>query len=138
MRCLDLFSGSGALGFEAASRGAARVVMVEKNRQVAEVLRSNLQLLGANTIDVQCMDALHYMKGRQERFDVVFLDPPYDSGLLRDVLPGMSELLTPQGVVYLEARDWPELEGWEVLREGKAGLVHYALICRPGSKEETS
>jgi 16S rRNA (guanine966-N2)-methyltransferase len=127
--CLDLFAGSGAMGFEAASRGAARVVLVEKTRLVAEALKANRQVLGASALEVLCMDALHFLKGCSERFDVVFLDPPYDSDLLQMVLPRLSDLLAPGGVAYVEARNWPDLEGWEQLRQGKAGLVHYGLIA---------
>jgi len=129
--CLDLFAGSGALGFEAASREAARVVMVEKSRKVAECLKENRQLLQAKAIDVLSADAVSYLKTCQERFDVIFLDPPYDSDLLAQVMPLVARLLTADGLLYFEARRWPELDaGWQVEKQGKAGLVHYALARR--------
>ncbi|BBF87935.1 ribosomal RNA small subunit methyltransferase D [Aquitalea magnusonii] len=134
-RCLDLFAGSGALGFEAASREASRVVMVEKSRKVVESLKANRQLLSAMHIDVVAMDALHYVKSCREQFDVIFLDPPYDSTLLQQVLPVLAELLTAEGVVYFEARHWPEsLAGWDVIKQDKAASVHYALV-RPLQQE---
>lgn len=129
--CLDLFAGSGALGFEAASREARRVVMVEKSRAVAESLKANRLLLSAAAIDVVPLDALAYLKACRERFDVVFVDPPFDSDLLTQVLPVLAPLLSEDGVVYVEARRWPEaLAGWEVLKQAKAGQVHYGLLRR--------
>ncbi|UTH75433.1 16S rRNA (guanine(966)-N(2))-methyltransferase RsmD [Chromobacterium sp. IIBBL 290-4] len=129
--CLDLFAGSGALGFEAASRGARRVVMVEKSRKVYESLRDNRQLLSAAAIDVVNGDALLYLKNGRERFDVIFLDPPYDSDLLAQALPLLAGLLADDGVVYMEARQWPEAlpDGWDCVRQDKAGTVHYGLLA---------
>ncbi|BEV72388.1 MULTISPECIES: 16S rRNA (guanine(966)-N(2))-methyltransferase RsmD [unclassified Paludibacterium] len=129
-KCLDLFSGSGAMGFEAASRGASSVVMVEKSKAVAASLQSNRQLLAAGNVDVQCTDALQYLRHSREVFDVVFVDPPYDSDLLQQVLPMLPGLLAPEAVVYLESRQWPALAGWTELRRGKAGTVCYGLIAR--------
>ncbi|MBV8049103.1 MAG: 16S rRNA (guanine(966)-N(2))-methyltransferase RsmD [Paludibacterium sp.] len=129
-RCLDLFAGSGAMGFEAASRGAGRVVMVEKGRAVAEALQANRQLLAATQVDVLCTDALHFLRAARETFDVVFVDPPYDSDLLSEVLPLLAPVLAADAVVYLESRTWPALPGWEVSRRGKAGVVCYGLIAR--------
>ena len=129
--CLDLFAGSGALGFEAASREARRVVMVEKSRVVAESLKANRQLLSAKAIDVAPQEALAYLKACRERFDVVFVDPPFDSDLLEQVLPLLPPMLSEDGLVYVEARRWPEaLPGWEVLKQAKAGQVHYGLLRR--------
>ncbi|TDR80316.1 16S rRNA (guanine(966)-N(2))-methyltransferase RsmD [Paludibacterium purpuratum] len=129
-RCLDLFAGSGAMGFEAASRGASRVVMVEKGRAVAEVLRANREMLSAANVEVVCADALQYLRSTRESFDVVFLDPPYDSDLLSTVLPMLAPVLAPQAVVYLENKVWPALDGWETLRNGKASSVCFGLVAR--------
>ncbi|OBU87662.1 16S rRNA (guanine(966)-N(2))-methyltransferase RsmD [Chromobacterium subtsugae] len=130
--CLDLFAGSGALGFEAASRSARRVVMVEKSRKAHESLQANRQLLQAGALDVQCGDALLYLKNSREQFDVIFLDPPYDSDLLEQALPLLLPRLAEEGMVYLEARLWPEQlpEGLELVRRDKAGLVQYGLLRR--------
>ncbi|WP_249605094.1 16S rRNA (guanine(966)-N(2))-methyltransferase RsmD [Chromobacterium sp. IRSSSOUMB001] len=129
--CLDLFAGSGALGFEAASREARRVVMVEKSRTVAESLKANRLLLSAASIDVAQFDALAYLKVCRERFDVVFVDPPFDSDLLAQVLPMLAQVMSEDGLAYIESRRWPEeLPGWEVLKRAKAGQVHYGLLRR--------
>ncbi|WP_189532135.1 16S rRNA (guanine(966)-N(2))-methyltransferase RsmD [Paludibacterium paludis] len=136
-RCLDLFAGSGALGFEAASRRARQVVMVEKSRKVADSLRQNKALLGAASIDVVGMDALMYLKTVHQAFDVIFLDPPYGSDLLIQVLPLLGGLLSEDGVIYFEARQWPGLEGFELLRRDKAGAVHYGLARRARASAET-
>ncbi|PXX49833.1 MULTISPECIES: 16S rRNA (guanine(966)-N(2))-methyltransferase RsmD [Aquitalea] len=134
-RCLDLFAGSGALGFEAASREAARVVMVEKSRKVAESLKANRQLLAAHAIEVVPMDALHYLKSCREQFDIIFVDPPYDSSLLLQTLPMLQAVLAVDGVLYFEARHWPDsLPGWQIIKQDKAGMVHYAL-ARPATEE---
>ncbi|MGL4604421.1 MAG: 16S rRNA (guanine(966)-N(2))-methyltransferase RsmD [Iodobacter sp.] len=126
--CLDLFSGSGALGFEAASRNAKRVVMIERAKNVAASLKSNQTLLGADNIEVIWGDALRFLDSTAERFDVVFLDPPFDSDLLAQVLPKLARVLNPDAVIYAETANWPERDGWDIVKEGKAGLVKYALL----------
>ncbi|GAB3268342.1 RsmD family RNA methyltransferase [Chitinimonas naiadis] len=127
--CLDLFAGSGALGFEAASRGAARVVMIEQARPALTALRDNSQLLGARSVEVIQADALSWMARCQEQFDVVFLDPPFSTDLLPKVLTALRPLLKPEARVYFETANWPALEDWELLREGKAGVVFYGLLA---------
>lgn len=130
--CLDLFAGSGVLGFEAASRAARRVVMVEKSRKVHEALQANRRLLQAGAIDVVAGDALLYLKNSRESFDVIFLDPPYDSDLLQQALPLALARLSEEGVLYVEARQWPDAlpDGVETLRRDKAGMVQYGLLGR--------
>ncbi|TCP15289.1 16S rRNA (guanine(966)-N(2))-methyltransferase RsmD [Crenobacter luteus] len=129
--CLDLFAGSGALGFEAASREARRVVLVEKSRPVVAALRANQRLLGASEIEVVEADAQTYIRHCRERFDLILLDPPFDSELLAEVLPRVRALLADGGQLYCEARRLPPLEGWDVVREARAGQVHCVLL-RPG------
>ena len=131
--CLDLFAGSGALGFEALSRGAARVVMVERSRRVCEALRRNAALLGAKNLQVHCTDALEFATvaatDAAARFDVVFLDPPYRSALLEPALPLVVPLLRPAARVYVEgAAAFVLPGGWRMLRQGRAGQVHYTLV----------
>jgi 16S rRNA (guanine966-N2)-methyltransferase len=131
--CLDLFAGSGALGFEALSRGAASVVMVEKNRRVCEALRRNALLLGAINLQFHCADALEFAVAAAAdaaaRFDVVFLDPPFRSSLLEQALPRVAPLLRPGARVYLEsATSFAQTGAWRVLRHGRAGQVHYTLV----------
>ena len=132
--CLDLFAGSGALGFEALSRGAASVVMVEKSRSVCAALRRNAELLGAKNLQLHCADALEFATAAAAdaaaRFDVVFLDPPFASGLLAQTLPLAVPLLRPGARVYVEsAAAFAPGGGWQVLRQGRAGQVHYTLVA---------
>jgi 16S rRNA (guanine(966)-N(2))-methyltransferase RsmD len=137
-RCLDLFAGSGGLGFEAASRGAARVVMVERNARAAAQLRANQAHLAARNIDVAEADALRLAAGLAPgSFDVVFLDPPFgDTALLVRALEVAAPLVAPDGWLYVESGERldpaarPELAGWSVVREGKAGAVYYHLLQR--------
>jgi len=132
LRCLDLFAGSGALGFEAASRGARRVVMVEKAKAPLMALKANRQELGANEIDVVAMDSMMYLKNCREQFDLILLDPPFDADLLPVLLPKIRPFLAENGALYIEGRTLPELADWQVERQGKAGVVHYALLrARP-------
>ena len=132
-RCLDLFAGSGALGFEALSRGAASVVMVEKSRRACEALRRNAGLLAAKNLQLHCADALEFATAAAAdagaRFDVVFLDPPFGSTLVAQALPRVAPLLRPRARVYVEgATAFAASGGWRVLRQGRAGQVHYTLV----------
>jgi len=131
-RCLDLFAGSGALGLEALSRGAGEVVFVEADPVIAQALQANVQLLHAEGGRVENVDALAFLARTAIAFDVVFLDPPFQSGLLRDCIPRLaaSEWIKPGGLIYIEAqkRDTPELPPtWGVLRHKTAGQVGYYL-----------
>lgn len=128
LSCLDLFSGSGALGFEAASRNAKRVVMVERAKNVAASLKDNQTLLGAANIEVIWGDALRFLDTTSDRFDVVFLDPPFASDFLAQVLPKLPRILNAGAVIYAETANWPDREGWEIVKEGRAGQVKYALL----------
>jgi 16S rRNA (guanine966-N2)-methyltransferase len=132
-RCLDLFAGSGALGFEALSRGAACVVMVEKSCRVCEALRRNAELLAAKNLQLHCVDALEFATAaaadEAARFDVVFLDPPFRSNLVAQVLPRIGSLLRLQARVYVEsATAFVQSGRWRILRQGRAGQVHYTLV----------
>ncbi len=133
--CLDLFAGSGALGLEALSRGAASVVLVEKQKKAAAHLRKQSDELGGEA-EVHCVDALKYLERPAQPFDIVFLDPPYQSGLLA---PAIQELeaggwLGDDAFIYTEnpAREpLPEVpSGWTLWRESKAGQVGYYLFRR--------
>jgi 16S rRNA (guanine(966)-N(2))-methyltransferase RsmD len=138
--CLDLFAGSGALGFEAASRGAGSVVMVDSHPQVVRQLEENKEKLKADNIRVLRADALacaHDMAARGQRFDVIFLDPPYQQDLLAKSLPLCRSLVKDGGLVYAESGaalpfdeadvpDW--LAGWELVRADNAGMVYFHLL----------
>jgi len=127
--CLDLFTGSGALGFEALSRGAPAVVMVEQNPAVHRVLTENAAMLKAARGRIVRMDALQFLAQNTQRFEVIFLDPPYGQGWLEKLLPQMAHHLAPDGVVYAEAEHaLSDLPGWMVYKHGKAGSVHYHLL----------
>lgn len=130
-RCLDLFSGSGALGFEAASRGAAEVVMVESNRAVYQSLQDNAGKLALGNVALHCDDGLKFAARANGAFDVVFLDPPFQSDYLPQILPQLTNLLTPDGVVYVESgRVFDAGTDWQILKQGKAGAVNYRLLGR--------
>lgn len=136
-RCLDLYAGSGALGMESLSRGAAYLMAVERNRAAAQRLRENLSLLDAGTFDVIQADVLRVLKQCPDQpFDIVFADPPFAGDLLGETCRRLVEAgwLTPDGRVYIEQdahRAWPELPaGWAVHREGRAGQsAHRLLRC---------
>lgn len=127
--CLDLFAGSGALGFEAASRYAASVAMVEQNPAVHRALTENAKLLKAERVQIHRLDALQFLAQNTQAFDVIFLDPPFGQGWLEKLLPQLGRHLAAGGVVYVEAEapfaDSPE---WQVVKHGKAGSVHYHLL----------
>lgn len=132
-RCLDLFAGSGALGLEALSRGAAAVTFVERDNRAQRALRENLQLVGSSGGEVIAGDALAFLRGTPTPFDVVFLDPPFRRGLLEPCLTLLNEKgwLAPGARIYLEVElEAGELllpDGWELLRSKKAGQVSYNL-----------
>jgi 16S rRNA (guanine966-N2)-methyltransferase len=129
--CLDLFAGSGALGFEAASRGAARVVMVENDRAVFAALQKTRELIRARQVDIVLGDAFDYLAKGAERFDVVFLDPPFRQNALPALLEALPARLAPGGRVYVEAPA-PCLPGdtWRELKRSRAGQVSYQLLER--------
>jgi len=133
-RCLDLFAGTGALGLEALSRGAADAVFVEKSPLAVKVLRDNVQLLAATTADVRQGDALAFLQAPPgEKFDIVFLDPPFAADMLDDLCRLIDEasVLGGGALVYLEddrARAETELpSGWRILKSKTAGNVRYSL-----------
>ncbi len=135
-RCLDLFAGTGALGFEAASRGAAEVVMVESHPAALRHLHATHDKLGAAQVTIRRGDALACVATLSGPFDLIFLDPPYGLNLLPQLLPACRRLLAPAGLIYAESdrpfthEDAEWLAGWTVLRADKAGQVHYALLSR--------
>jgi len=141
MDCLDLFAGSGALGFEAASRGARTVTMVDTFGAAVRQLQEIKGKLRAEAVQVVRADALALARDlalRGQRFDIIFLDPPYQQDFLSQALPLCTRLLKEGGLVYAEsgeplpfadeddAPDW--VADWEPVRADKAGMVHYALL----------
>ncbi|KMZ12346.1 Ribosomal RNA small subunit methyltransferase D [Candidatus Burkholderia humilis] len=138
LNCLDLFAGSGALGFEAASRGAARVLMIEKSAKAAAQIKANQAKLGARNIEIAEADALRLAASLPPgSFDAIFIDPPFgDKALLARALELAAPLASKDGAMYVECGDPLEvseidaLKGWTVAREGKAGAVRYHLLRR--------
>jgi 16S rRNA (guanine(966)-N(2))-methyltransferase RsmD len=136
-RCLDLFAGTGALGFEAASRGAARVLMVERHAKAARQLHEMRARLAARAVEVAEADGLRLAAGLPPRsFDVVFLDPPFGEPLLPRALEAAAPLVADAGYLYVESAEPLDpagvaaLAGWRIVRQGKAGAVYYHLLQR--------
>ncbi len=130
LACVDLFAGSGALGLEARSRGAARVVLVEQDRRVCEHLRRTArELEPEDGIEIVQAEALAWLASPGERYDVAFVDPPYASGLAGPALAALEGRLNAGARVYVEAPSTLEAPSaaWRKLREGAAGAVKFAL-----------
>ena len=132
-RCLDAFAGTGALGFEAASRGAQRVLLVERDARLADSLRRVKARLHADAIEVVCAPALGVLQAQAPAsFDLVFLDPPYGQGLLGPALAAAVRVVAPGGWLYAEdAQPLSDVPPpWRVHRQGRAGMVHHHLLRR--------
>lgn len=127
--CLDLFAGTGVMGFEALSRNAKAVVLVEKTSVVYQSILENKATLQANSAQVLNMDALNFLGKNQQLFDLVFLDPPYNQGWLDKVLPLLPVHLNKDGLVYAEA-EYAIQPGdtWQIIKQSKAGNVFYHLL----------
>lgn len=133
-RCLDVFAGTGALGFEAKSRGAREVLMLEKSEQVARQLTQNSELLKAQAIKIQTADSLQYLAHNTEQgFDVVFIDPPFNLNLVQPTLDALFDKgwINHQAWLYIEQEkklDWPTLpSGWQIYREKTTSQTRFAL-----------
>jgi 16S rRNA (guanine966-N2)-methyltransferase len=129
LACLDLFAGSGALGFEAASRGAKRVVMVENDRPTVEILEKTSREFAARQVEIVAGDALAFLQKTDEKFDIVFLDPPFRQNALPAVLERLPARLAAGARVYVESAVALKMEEkWEELRASRAGQVSYQLL----------
>ncbi|GAA4416104.1 16S rRNA (guanine(966)-N(2))-methyltransferase RsmD [Quisquiliibacterium transsilvanicum] len=139
--CLDLFAGTGALGLEAASRGAATVWLVEKDRRAQAAIRATIARLGAAQVSLLPGDALAALdRARREglRFDLVLLDPPFGAGWLERVLPLLPPVLSEQAAIYVESGEALTEDvlgrllgpGFRIARAGRAGQVFYHLVLR--------
>lgn len=142
-RCLDAFAGSGALGFEAASRGAREVVMIEADRQAFSALKQNKTLLSAEQCTLFEGRIESFLHNQQTPFDVVFLDPPYQADLWSVTAERLTEggLLNEGARIYVEyprRQAQPDLpSSWQCLKEKQAGDVKYALFeFRGGAAEQ--
>jgi len=132
--CLDLFAGSGALGFEALSRGAAQVFLVDQSQKVASQLKANQALLNCDNSQLIKNNAFDFIKTCAKTFDIIFLDPPFHKHLIPDICQHIAQynLIKPEGYVYIERE--AELKNialpshFEIIKERKAGQITYALI----------
>jgi 16S rRNA (guanine966-N2)-methyltransferase len=135
-RCLDAFAGTGALGFEAASRGAAQVLLVEQDPQLADQLRSVQAKLSADAVRVERANGLTALqRAAGSGLDLIFLDPPFDAGLFDKALAAAVPALAAGGRIYLEAPEaWDDARlqplGLSLQRHLKAGAVHAHLLRR--------
>jgi 16S rRNA (guanine(966)-N(2))-methyltransferase RsmD len=127
--CLDLFAGSGALGLEAASRGAKLAVLVERDARVYRALEASVRALEARTVQLVRADALEFLAADTRAYDVVFLDPPYAMRERGPLLDAVRPRLAPGALVYLESSEFASSPApWEVFRQTRAGGVHCQLL----------
>ncbi len=139
--CLDLFAGSGCLGLEALSRGASKCVMVEKNKRVINHLTKNIEKLSSST-ELIHDDALNYLSSKElsKTFDIVFLDPPFDSTIYEPTMRTLelNHWLSHDARIYVEARSDSSMlqipNNWSLFREQVAGNVRYMLYSRAEKK----
>lgn len=135
-RCLDAFAGSGALGFEAASRGADQVVMIERDRRLARALEEVKVRLSADQVRIDNADAIAWMaRCAADSFELVFLDPPFGTPLGEPALDAAARVVVPDGYVYLELPqalepEAAEARGLRIHRQARAGAVHFHLLQR--------
>ena len=143
-RVLDLFAGSGAFGFEAASRGAAKVDMAETNPAAVKALHANCKLLNATDIvNIHAMAADTYLESCEQQYDLIILDPPYDSNHLQRAIFRINKfnILSENGLIYLESgsqkKDLPLDDSWHIIREKKCGQVNaFLAISQPHAHDK--
>ncbi len=137
--CLDLFAGSGEIGFEALSRGAKHVVMLDNNREVVRALSDSAQHLSTGDCEIIHADFPKRMPEFKQRFDIVFVDPPYKKGLIEPVCEWLdsSNVLQPDALIYIETEieldPLPIPQGWEIFKEGKTATLRYCLVRKNAS-----
>lgn len=128
--CLDAYAGSGALGFEALSLGAKQVVMLEKDPAIYKQLTTNRTQLKMDDLQIINTDAINYIKNSSINFDLIFLDPPYDSDLLIRTLEliKLHQILESDGLIYIEYDKIPALLGYQIIKQKKAASVGFGLV----------
>jgi 16S rRNA (guanine966-N2)-methyltransferase len=134
-RCLDAFAGSGALGFECASRGAARVLLCDQDPVLVEAMKNMREKLGASEVEVRRGDGIAALRQSPGSWDLVLIDPPFEAGLFDAALQAGAAALAPSGRLYMEAPEtWDNDRlaalGWQLERHVKAGAVHAHLLSR--------
>ena len=130
--CLDLFAGTGALGFEALSREASAVTMIESNRELCDLLQQQAARFGSERHDIQQADALSWLQQTDKQFDIIFLDPPFKQGLIESScnIIQQRDLLKPKGKLYVEAEKELDLPvNWQVIKHKQTGQVQTALLA---------
>jgi len=142
--CIDLFAGSGALGFEAASRGAAQVTMIERDLELAASLRSSASRLRADSIEVVAADALSWLGGNSaeaaggRRFDIAFVDPPFQLGLWNAAIAGLAPLMAARSSIYVESAASVEFAmpaGFVLHRHGRTRDAEFRLFQRTQAQQ---
>jgi 16S rRNA (guanine966-N2)-methyltransferase len=135
--CADLYAGSGALGLEAASRGAASVVLIERHPLAAAQLEENIRALGATQVTLHKGDIMDWLpRQAPATFDLLLADPPFEAGVHGELLRAIagSGCLKPGGLLYLESAADAELlpppPGWACWREQRIGEVRLQVFCR--------
>ena len=132
-RCLDLYAGSGALGFDALSRGASHVTLVERDALIARAIENSARELNATGSRIICSDALKFLRqaANRERYDLIFLDPPFSDGTPEEVMAALPDLLQPGGRIFLEGASRRDMQPpWFLEKDGKAGNVFFQLLRR--------
>jgi 16S rRNA (guanine966-N2)-methyltransferase len=136
LKCVDAFAGSGALGFEAASRGAADVLLIEQDAALVANLQAHKTRLKAESIRIQRGDGISSLRSLPKAsIDVIFIDPPFDAGLFSEAITAAAHAISEQGVIYLESPvafkdDMLAAFKLRVIKQGKAGAVHFHLLSR--------
>lgn len=139
--CLDMFAGSGALSFEAISRGAARAVLLDKDKRSTDIIRKNAESLGFEAqCEIRNEDCFAYAERTGEKFDIIFLDPPYNKGFIEPVLDKIAEngLLADGGIIVLESDDtdfFGERDGLAILKQRRYGRTYITVYEKQGTKE---
>lgn len=129
LTCLDLFAGTGVMGFESLSRGAKQAVMIEKSALAIQFLNQNKALLNADAAQIIQIDALHFLAKNQQKFDIIFCDPPYQQQWLDKLLSHLSQHLSQDGFLYIEAEyALTTADGFDIVKHSKAGSVYYHLL----------
>ncbi|MCX5590974.1 16S rRNA (guanine(966)-N(2))-methyltransferase RsmD [Alcaligenes endophyticus] len=137
--CLDLFAGTGALGFEAASRGAQFVQLVEQSPVAAKNLKTLRDKLQATQVRIHVGDAMHVLQRSQMRYDLVFVDPPFGAHWLDKVWPHLNQVLVNNGLIYVESEAAINLpEQFELLRSGKTAHAHFLLAQFAATQEKVN
>jgi 16S rRNA (guanine966-N2)-methyltransferase len=133
--CLDLFAGTGAMGFEALSRNAKNVTLIEQSALAFKALKQNQSMLNASEMRILQQDALVFLSQNKQLFDIIFCDPPYNKNWLTQLLPQLKQHLAPNGSVYVEAEyELQDNDVWQIQKSGKAGnVVYHLLIAKTNS-----